>query len=864
MGKRVTITRADGELGSIDESELPRALESGFRVVEGSEVQQIQSRREAQSTTGMLRGGGEAALRGASFGISDVVARGLGADMGQMAARKENLGTLGTVTELVGAAAPALLTGGASTAGTATGMAARIAARTPAGAVARLGTGLAARVGGGKARQMAVQGAAEGLFQGMGAAASEDALGDRDLSAERLIAGGAEGAIMGGLLGGGIGKAGDGLAAAARGGKRVGRAAMERVAGFGSDVADPAVRSAAQKGGNLVERAQHAQLGALGAGVDDHAALRHLNGLRKTKEGRKLMMQAEAGRFDDAVADRLVGSVGRTDTTKALDRFGKGFAADARKGGLHATAERFGKLKEKLGRKGFIGAEAGENAAIVRKILRRGNKKGDIFERMAKGAEGAPPNAHRYLTKTIEDIEQAMAGRESTFGHEAVMAELAPLKALADDKLIWGSKAGTARTLYAAKDLERQAIARLPKKVQAALQNPSDTTAAKLLAKNEDGVQAVLDAREGIAKTLADAGEDIGELRRGLDETKEALRYRGELEEAGAAWGRVKAVGDSPQAKAARAGIEGVGMITGGGFGGLGGAFGGRLAGEALGSATRPAAALSTLARMRQAVDLVSGKEGALVRGAERLAERGAAAAKQAARAARGVGRAGLRTGRQAAVRRRERIEQVRRSVVQMAAKPEEIGDKLGPGMNEVQEVAPGVATAMGMTAARAVAFLASKAPSAYSPPFSTMEIVDDAALDQFERYVRAVEDPLGAVKALERGALAIESVEALRVVYPKIYGSLQDQTLEMVAKRSAEGRPVSFEAREQLGMLLSIPLEQALVPGFRDRLMTQGAQGEQPQQAPEAPDVRASANVEPAASAETGLTRLEAGGERR
>src|SRR5512145_704838 len=127
--KRVTITRDDGELGTIDESELERAQASGFRVVDDAEAKAIDKRRAAQSTGGMALGTGEALLRGASLGFSDPLLRAAGVDMEGARARQENLGTFGAGAELVGAVAPALLTGGGSTVGSGASITARLAAR---------------------------------------------------------------------------------------------------------------------------------------------------------------------------------------------------------------------------------------------------------------------------------------------------------------------------------------------------------------------------------------------------------------------------------------------------------------------------------------------------------------------------------------------------------------------------------------------------------------------------------------------------------------------------------------------------------------------------------------------------------------
>lgn len=216
---RVRITRADGELGSIDAAELPKALDSGFRLVDDDEVDTIRTRREVETTGSLIKGTAEAATAGATLGLSTLIASQYN-DPEAMAARREALGTLGTVAEIGGAVAPALLTGGSTAAVRGGGLAAKALAATPSGLAARLGArageGLAARMGTGAASKIvpvAGREFIEGAAQGMGAQIDEDVLGNRELAADRIAASG----LMGGLFGVGAAVGVHGLAKVASG-----------------------------------------------------------------------------------------------------------------------------------------------------------------------------------------------------------------------------------------------------------------------------------------------------------------------------------------------------------------------------------------------------------------------------------------------------------------------------------------------------------------------------------------------------------------------------------------------------------------------------------------------------------------------
>lgn len=131
-------------------------------------------------------------LRGASLGLSDVVANAAGDKAAVQRLDKEH-GTASTVGNIAGAIAPALL-----------------GAAAPVNLASAAGESVAARAGGGIAGR-ALGGATEGAIYGAGQTVSDLATADEPLTAERIAGSLSSNLIYGGLAGGVLGGAGGAL-----------------------------------------------------------------------------------------------------------------------------------------------------------------------------------------------------------------------------------------------------------------------------------------------------------------------------------------------------------------------------------------------------------------------------------------------------------------------------------------------------------------------------------------------------------------------------------------------------------------------------------------------------------------------------
>jgi hypothetical protein len=237
-GQTVHVRDEHGRVFEMDAAEAPQALSQGYGLASKGEIAEAKEKQEYNTVGKTAKAFGSGVLSGASFGLSDAAI----AEMGgreELQKLEKHHGLARGVGTAVGAIAPTLVSGGAGAAvegaegaaalgrvgEAATGLAeagtaareAGLASRTigtlgaaPRG-VARLGELAAAGtervVGKGatsilgkiaqRATPLAAQGATEGAFYGAGQEISEAALGDHELTAEKLLAGAGKGALLG-------------------------------------------------------------------------------------------------------------------------------------------------------------------------------------------------------------------------------------------------------------------------------------------------------------------------------------------------------------------------------------------------------------------------------------------------------------------------------------------------------------------------------------------------------------------------------------------------------------------------------------------------------------------------------------------
>lgn len=262
-GSRVPVVGAGGTIGTVDAEHAGAVLSRGGRLAAPEELRGAELEAKYGDLGGHLAAAGEGAARGLTLGLSDPLAVGagrlLGGEKGAEAVRRhleeeqEAHPYLSAGAELAGSAAPILLSGGAAApeaAAAASAGARALGAANEAETLAKIGAGVrklgvlpeaVTKLGGaaehalggilgasdtalGSAARAAAKGAVRGITEGglfgAGQEISDATLQDHDLTAEKLLTAVGHGALMGGLLGGGL--AGTGKLAAEGAGRILG------------------------------------------------------------------------------------------------------------------------------------------------------------------------------------------------------------------------------------------------------------------------------------------------------------------------------------------------------------------------------------------------------------------------------------------------------------------------------------------------------------------------------------------------------------------------------------------------------------------------------------------------------------------
>ncbi len=226
-GKRVTVRNEAGIVGTVDATELGKG---GYQPLTDAEINEARIHEERSTGGQMALTAVEGAARGATLGLSDVAATGLLGDEYRQGAQEragENK-KIALGSEIAGAIAPALLSGGGSAGAQGAGLAARAARFAPSALVSSGGRAIergVARIIGDAAPSMlgrmaqraaavGASGAVEGGLYGAGNALSQAALNDTPITAEKVLGGFGHGTLFGGGVGAGLGAAG-GLASSA-------------------------------------------------------------------------------------------------------------------------------------------------------------------------------------------------------------------------------------------------------------------------------------------------------------------------------------------------------------------------------------------------------------------------------------------------------------------------------------------------------------------------------------------------------------------------------------------------------------------------------------------------------------------------
>lgn len=870
-----TVIRGD-QVMELPTDRLAEAVDRGWALADEEEVRSTLIQRDETDLGSSLLGGAESALAGATLGGSTWLEAALGADPERMRARREGLGGLGSALEVAGAIAPALVTGGGSAAAGAargaTGLG-RAALATPAGAVARVGLGAERLAGaalgtsGGLVRTavpVVGRGAVEGFAAGVGAEIDESVLGEREITAERLLAAGA----MGGLFGGAAGSVVPGLAAAGAGLGKVGIAPIRQVLGRASGMADDiGDRGLAAILANPTARQRWAQLNNLDLRevdeiADDliarpdeiHRYLTQANqvteelagGLRPTIEGfrkaRKIAIAegSGGGRMRD-VSRHL------PDDLDALARIPS--AATRQLDDLEAKLA--GAMRAHDG--GLLELSAAD-VRSVRAMVQEARVEMSAAARNASGKTGARQVAtvsHNALDRLKQDIDGLVHRSSTVAPSRASQNTLDLLKPAAsslrghlEDAATYGeagARQATRNQLMSAaigkhRDLGDSASRKLLDRYKPVdnadllhvVRNSGRFAGATKTELFEDAIQAEVDYLEWAAKNLdLDDGtraaiREQTSAARDVAKTFEAQRTKVRKLDILERW-RVSQNSRSPSDTI----FSGPGpMLAGLGGYALGGVPGAMLGG-ALGMLTKPHTMTRKMAAILARSNGSQAESMKAIGGVLRRLGRGAADV--GGSAGRGAAEVAKRTLPQLGPDRSSRLGSVRDTAQRLAGNPGLLADALRKLTIDLDDDAPHLSAAVAAKAGAAVTYLAQHAPAGYDPdPRRGREpvMIDPIDLEIYERRVEGTTQPYRTLARISDGTLTAEHVEALKAVWPAEYDAAKTEIFAAVA---AYSRELPLDVATQLSTLWEAPVDPTLELAGGIALAFAGTQPQQP-----------------------------------
>lgn len=146
-----------------------------------------------------------------------------------------------------------------------------------------------------------------------------------------------------------------------------------------------------------------------------------------------------------------------------------------------------------------------------------------------------------------------------------------------------------------------------------------------------------------------------------------------------------------------------------------------------------------------------------------------------------------------------ERIDEI----MKVASDPAALLERVAGNLGNMANVAPGVAAALTQKANAAAQYLAGEAKrpmpaGPLAPPWKPTE----AEKQSFSRKYHAVVDPMSVLKHAAAGTLTMDEMKALQAVYPRLARLASDQLL---SKMAGHGKPVPYKARLMLSMVSGI-----------------------------------------------------------
>jgi hypothetical protein len=873
----------------IDASRLAEALDQGWQLTDEDTADKIKLRREATDAASLARGAVESVGRTLTFGLSDqaitaVEGEGAGERLGL---RREGLGAFGTGLELTTGLAGGL-------AGVAGKGALRLAGLGPA-----LTSNVATRVGSAAGKlvpasmtgtkvvaPLVTGGAFEGYVYGAANEFTESAIGEREISAEKmLLEDGAMGAFLGGTIPAvlvGAGKIAGGMASLPRAAARdilgalpdkpgdlIGKVVpgdnvirkWGAVTGTNEDALVDLANIARSDKSEIAYEAMHNYDGVLDRTtrevVDNLQAFNSVldeateiaTGASKLRRVDSLMPRDSSFNVRGMTRQALIeaDAILEQAQLKGLSRPGSYVMND-----IDAARERFAQAINELDdNTQFAMRDKPTRSGKPLEIDLDGNpvlgpqRRPRVYEEHPN-SESSNIDSFTAANRVKQDLDIISRRRKGQLTHEVQDTQDVLRKAnqvmrehLEREEVFAGGAVLQKETNAAYHAMKiAEAEAGTPKSVLGRMLDPNtpvspgDALALAQQYGRTSGVtkvgkiDAVLDARLAYIKSVAKhyelPEEIVARAETAARQYRAALASKAEYADVLKILGKVRNDGSGPSINA----FSSVGSL----FGFAAGGPIGLLAGRVLSS---PYTTLRTLISLRHFANKAGTKvDGAIGKVIGRL------------RAPEGVKPipskrsmiAGAVAGETSENRKTARLETLKliERIKRLTTNPGLIVDETEVPLFDVMQAAPRLAATIRDRVFNGAMYLAKYLPVIYKAPFdhSIPPLYDEEKVAAFERRAAVVRDPMVAFEAMYNNTMTTEHADALREVWPSVYKQAQERIVQELADASAEGRDIPFDARINIGTWLATVTDISLTPVVYSAIQAVHQLNAQPQQA--------------------------------
>jgi hypothetical protein len=176
---------------------------------------------------------------------------------------------------------------------------------------------------------------------------------------------------------------------------------------------------------------------------------------------------------------------------------------------------------------------------------------------------------------------------------------------------------------------------------------------------------------------------------------------------------------------------------------------------------------------------------------------------------------AGIIIEKETTGQRTERYKKAIEKLKNLSDVPDAMLNDLDNATRETFEYAPKISQGLQLAAVRATGFLLSKMPQ--SPDKGILDEPyqpSQAQIITFMRYNDVVDNPLVALKQLEDNYVPRETLETLKTVYPSLYADMKQSIIGQLTDKMAGGKvDLPYQKRVVLSQFLEMPLDSSFRP---------------------------------------------------